>query len=477
MTGRRGSIVIVLFGALSVASAGDDQTQNIPLTVPPGAPLRLYLTKKISKRAGAPVEAKLLDPVYAFDRVVIPSGADVAGRVSRIEPLSKWQRFQAILGGDFTPLRRAQVEFTTLVMPDQREVPLHTMETTGLNSIYSPSPPPKKRKAQKPGRTGGVLGIGKQTARDQINAQIDARTRGIAGIVRGPKKKERLIDFLMAKLPYHPQWVRRGTRFDAELKDALPFGSGAATGALDLLGSQPQADSVGRARLITPLDSSSATKGQTVEAVLEAPLFSPEQKLILPEGTRLSGSVVTARKAGWFHRGGQLRFNFQKIDLPEEAARWKSDSAESAPLRTQALLEAVEAGGTTPVKVDSEGGVQATESKSRLLAPLISAMIAGQSAHHEDRHATSGGDANAPGRTLGGGSGFGLLGAAAAQSSRPVGTALGFYGLAWSVYASVIARGGEVKFERNAAIDIRFGARTPAAGSKFRDAAIASTRN
>ena len=478
MKGRRGSIAFVLFGAFSVASAGDDH-QNIPLVVPSGAPLRLYLTKKVSKKFGARVEAKLLDPVYAFDRVVIPSGAEIVGRVSRIDSLSKWQRAQAILGGDFTPLRRAQVEFTTLVMPDQREVPLHTIATTGLNSIYSPSPP-KKKKAQKPGqaKSGGVLGIGKQTARDQIKAQINARTRGIAGIVRGPNKKERLVDSLLAKLPYHPQWVRRGTRFDAELMDPLQFGSGAAPrGALDLLGSQPPADSVAQARLITPLDSSSATKGQTVEAVLEAPLFSPEQKLILPEGTRLSGSVVTARKARWFHRGGQLRFNFQRIDLPEEAARRGSGRAELAPLRTQAALEAVEAGGKTPVKVDLEGGIQATESKSRLLAPLISAMIASQSAHHEERHATSGGDSITPGRTLGGGSGFGLLGAAAAQSSRSVGAALGFYGLAWSVYTSVIARGREVEFDRNAVITIRFGARSPAPGSKFRDAAVASRLN
>jgi len=475
----KGALVIVLF-AFSVASAEDDQSRNVPLTVRSGAPLRLYLTKKTSKRAGALVEAKLLEPVYVFDREVIPAGAEVRGQVSRIESLSKWQRFQAMVGGDFTPLRRAQVDFTTLVMPDRREIPLRTVETAGLNSIYSPSPP-KKQKAQKPGqgKNGGVLGIGKQTARDQINAQINARTRGIAGMVRGPNKKERLVDFAMAKLPYHPQWVRRGTRFDAELKDPLLFGSAAApNGGLDLLGSQPLADSLAHARLLTPLDSGSATKGQTVEAVLVAPLFSPEHKLVLPEGTRLSGAVVTVRRARWFHRGGQLRFNFQKIDLPEEAARWKSGSIQPAAMRTPATLEAVEAGGKAQVKVDSEGGIQATESKTRLLAPLLAAMIASQAAHHQDHHAASGGDGNGngnvSGRTLGGGSGFGLLGAAAAQSSRPLGTALAFYGLAWSVYANVIARGGEVQFDKNAAIDIRFGTRSPAGGSKHQNVASAS---
>ena len=39
--------------------------------------------------------------------------------------------------------------------------------------------------------------------------------------------------------------------------------------------------------------------------------------------------------------------------------------------------------------------------------------------------------------------------------------AFGYYGLAWSVYSSVIARGGEVQFDKNAMMDIKFGTRTP----------------
>jgi hypothetical protein len=63
-----------------------------------------------------------------------------------------------------------------------------------------------------------------------------------------------------------------------------------------------------------------------------------------------------------------------------------------------------------------------------------------------------------------------MLGAAVSQSSRWVGMAFGYYGLAWSVYSSVIARGGEVQFDKNAMMDIKFGARTPPPGQKFRGA-------
>jgi hypothetical protein len=218
------------------------------------------------------------------------------------------------------------------------------------------------------------------------------------------------------------------------------------------------------------LNSASAKQGQAVEAMVSAPLFSPDHKLLLPEGAQLIGTVVMAKKARSFHRAGQLRFNFQRVDLPREIANLRPAEttptpAEPVPMRVQATLEAAEGSGTTPIKVDSEGGVQAKESKTRFIAPVISLILASRAAdndagHHHDAGAT-GGDANISGRTLGGGMGFGMLGAAVSQSSRYVGMAFGYYGLAWSVYSNVVARGGEVQFDKDAMMDIKLGARKP----------------
>jgi hypothetical protein len=121
-----------------------------------------------------------LEPVFAFDREVIPAGTVALGKVSRTQPVRKWQRFTAILNGDFTPLRRAQVEFTTLRLPDGRELVTHTVESMGLNSIYiEPSPKKKKdQKAQPQNPNGGILETAKQTAKDRIKGAIDARIRG-----------------------------------------------------------------------------------------------------------------------------------------------------------------------------------------------------------------------------------------------------------------------------------------------------------
>jgi hypothetical protein len=467
---------ISLFTASATAqTAADEETPKISLSVPSGAPLRVYLTKRVSKRVGAPVEAKLLESVFAFDREVIPAGTVAQGQVSRVQPVGKWQRVRAIVNGDFTPLRSAQVEFTALILPDGHTVSTHTVETVGLNSIYIEPSKKKKRKAQPQNPNGGILGTAKQTAKDRINGAINARSRGIADIVRGPNKKEKLIDLLWSKLPYHPQYVRRGTRFDAPLRDPLQFGfESVKQGDLAELGSQPLPDSVVHARLLTALNSASAKQGEAVVAVVAAPLFSADHKLVFPEGTRLIGTVVVATKARSFHRGGQLRFNFQRVDLPPEVANLRPAAPRPEPMKTQATLAGAEGSGTAPIKVDSEGGVEAKESKTRFIAPVISLMLASRAADNDaGRHqaaGATGGDANISGRTLGGGLGLGMLGAAVSQSSPYVGMAFGYYGLAWSVYSSVIARGGEVQFDKNAMMDIKFGARMPPQVSKFRAA-------
>src|ERR1700681_1748564 len=179
----RQATALLFFAFVTVAFSQDfksEQPQSIPLTVPAGVPLRLYLTKRVSKRVNAAVEAKLLGPVYSFDHEVIPAGTQAIGHVSRLQSVSKWERTRAILGGDLTPLHVAQIEFTSLVLPDGREVQVQTVSSAGLNSL-APLRPPKQRipNAQS---AGGVLGTAKRKAKDQTNAQID-RIKGIPDVV------------------------------------------------------------------------------------------------------------------------------------------------------------------------------------------------------------------------------------------------------------------------------------------------------
>lgn len=460
--------LLIVILVLACQAAGEDPqspaaTIPVPLTVSSGVPLRLYLTQRLRMRNGEMVRAKLIKPTYAFDRVVVPDGVEVLGHVTELDPAPKIVRAQAILGGDFSPLHSARVEFTTILMPDGRQVPIHTITSTGLDSIFSPPRPSKKKpsKKQRPSKSG-VADTVRQQIGTEIHSQINARTRGIADLVRGPNKLERLEDFLITKLPYHPQWYRRGTRFDAVLRDPLNFGAAAFTeDALRMVGLEPATDQTAQMRLLSTVTSMNARIDDKVEGVLSQPLFSPDNKLVLPEGTRLEGRVRQARPARYFHRNGQLRFTFDQVELPNLA---------TLPARhvqsPDAHLVSAEADAREGVKVDEEGTAKATESKKRLLGPAIALLVATKSLDNDTGkvHPLSGtGSGNYGGRAAGGFSGFGLLGAAASRGSRTIGSALGFYGLAWSVYTTIISRGQEVEFPTNTPIEIQFGSRTPTA--------------
>jgi hypothetical protein len=452
---------------------GQDPSRNIPLVVPAGAPLRLYLTKRVPRRLNAPVQAKMLAPLYAFDREVVPAGSEVFGTVTRLRNAASAERAKALMSGDFTPLHLAEVRFTSIHLANGRQIAIDTVESVELNSVVPVKPPkPASQKQQNDGTMGAV--------KDQLNARVSA-VKSIPDVVRAPGKKDLLEDFLWAKLPYHPQFVRSRTRFDAELSQSLDFGSATVSQeSLAQLGSQPTADSTVHARLVTPVGSKESAPGQTVRAVLDQPLFSSDHRLIFPEGTELDGTVVLAKKAGWLHHAGRVRFTFENIQLTPETLSLLASPAElpaspaeerTLQFRTQATLKAAESSGSQ-IKVDGEGGVQATESKTRFIGVALAAAVAAHSGLGDPKTNSSGVTTqgrNTGGRLLGGGSGMGLLGGIAGQLSANTSLALGYYGLARTVYFGVIARGPEAEFLKNAVVDIGFDVRKPIDNSKVRD--------
>src|SRR5882724_5658029 len=202
---------------LSLLSVGltlaQEPSLNVPLTVPAGAPLRLYATKRVPRRLNAPVQAKMLAPLYAFDREVVPAGTEVFGTVTRLRAVPTAERTKAMMSGDFTPLHLAEVRFTSMRLPDGREIPIDTVESVELNSLF-PSKPPKPRKPSGQTQKDETAGSGTRIVKDQIDARVST-VKSIPDMVRGPGKKDKMEDFLLAKLPYHPQFVRARTRFDA----------------------------------------------------------------------------------------------------------------------------------------------------------------------------------------------------------------------------------------------------------------------
>jgi hypothetical protein len=73
----------------------------IHLQADAGTPLRAYLTNHAWYRQNEPVKAKLIVPVWSFDRQIVPAGVILEGRISELLPVPKMMRARAILGGGF----------------------------------------------------------------------------------------------------------------------------------------------------------------------------------------------------------------------------------------------------------------------------------------------------------------------------------------------------------------------------------------
>jgi hypothetical protein len=197
-----------------------------------------------------------------------------------------------------------------------------------------------------------------------------------------------------------------------------------------------------------------------VEALITQPLVDSGH-LFLPEGSRLSGSVLQVRQAGKLSRNGQLRIAFHQVVAPGGIQQTVEASVEGV---------AVEKG--EHLKLDSEGGAQVTTPKTRYLTTAISVALASSSVADHDRdagiHGADGGDIGKG--AANGASGFRFLGTivGALSHSRVVSSGFGFYGAAISVYSHFLARGRDVVYPKDMSMTIEIGAieKPPAVGAQ-----------
>jgi hypothetical protein len=452
----RGKIMLCRLGAAltlssllvrsAVAQTRPVGAEIIPLTVQLGVPLHVVLTKAVPiKHEGVPVEGRLVDAVYVFDRIVIPAGSEILGRVSRVESMSRGQRALAIADGDFTPRRKAHVEFDTLVLNDGRRLPLQAVVSQGVPAVIHLS---AGVKGKKKGRVSQAV--------QQARQEAKARAEDTVIAIKAPGKMKRLKSILAAEMPYHRQKLAVGTRYTAELTAPLHLGQEQRSSQdLEKVGSEIPPGSLVHVRLVTGLSSAISRKGSAVAAVVSEPVFSRHHQLILPEGARLAGVVTQSRPARRLDRNGQLRFMFRRIDVAARPAR-----------RVEASLHAVDAPMSAHLRLDSEGGARAVTPKTRFIAPAVDVLLATSSLDgldpHNHRRIEEGLGRQGPdyvGGAIRGGAGFGLVGTVVGFLAhfRPVSACFAFYGAGMSVYSHIVARGTDVVFPRDTEMEIRFG--------------------
>ena len=270
--------------------------------------------------------------------------------------------------------------------------------------------------------------------------------------VKAPGKIHRIERFAVGQLPVHPQYIDAGTVYFAELQEPLDFGTEPLTTQMaSSIGAAPADGSVVQARLMTPLSSATAKKGDEVEAVVSRPLFDGD-RLILPQGSFLKGLVVQVQPAHRPKKNGQLRLVFHDLILPEGVEQ-----------KVEASLAGVEAAKADNVKLDSEGGAQATSPKTRYLNAGVSIGLAALSFRGDPDAKTPNPAGNTGNRVAGGAVGFKAVGMVMGVlvHSRAFGYSMGAYGAGMSVYTNFIARGRDVVFPKDTAMTIGIGTRPP----------------
>ncbi|MGH9359233.1 MAG: hypothetical protein ACRD1O_08685 [Terriglobia bacterium] len=416
----------------------------LPLTIEAGVPLHVLLEDRVRiKHVGAPVRGRLAEPIYVFDRIVVPAGTEVEGRVTRIDPVPKRERAMAIMDGDFTPLRTAHIEFDTLILKDGRRLPLRTVVSQRAMSIVHLEAKGTDNSSKK-GKVGQTVAQTRQRVKSQEQQVIQE--------IKAPGKLQRVKAALVAELPYHRQTLPRGMSFIAELQSPVTLGTKEyPSGELKTVGSPVPRGSLVYARLVSPLSSATIHVGAPVKAVVTRPLFSADHHLILPQGTSLEGVVTQAQPARRFDRNGKLRFVFREIELPSKVKQ-----------AVVADLEGVEVDRAANLKLDSEGAAHAVTPKTNYIAPAIDVVLATSSLDGLDGHRRELrlGKVRGPdfaGGAVRGGAGFGLVGTllGLAAHSRAISSGFAFYGAGWSVYSHIVERGQDVIFPKDTPLEIR----------------------
>jgi hypothetical protein len=411
----------------------------VPLTVDKGFPLQVALTEKVKFKLHERVHGKIIEPVYAFDRVVIPAGADVEGTVTGFQKGGKWKRVSSLLSGDFTPVRNPKISFDTLVLEDGTRIPIETSVEPGTDVLVRFNGDIKQKESMQPDLP----------ATNKISGYADGRKQAGNDLVKG---------MLWNLAPYRPQSLPRGVRYKVTLREPLDLGSAVlGIGALDQIGSELPAGSTIYARLETPLNSRTAKLGTPVKAVLTNPVFSWDHHLIFPVGSRLVGEVEQVVPAGLLKHTGELSFKFTKIEPPVSVLLGLTSAQEI----DGRLLGVQVNGELSRVRIDGEGGARIVQSKERFVAPALALFSLGRGINADAQtfgHALTGAySGNLFSRFLMGTPGFslGLPAGIAGRMIPPVGIGLSLCSAARSLFVNILARGQEVDFPVNTPIEIR----------------------
>jgi hypothetical protein len=390
-----------------------------------GTTLQVQLPRSAPMKAGTPLQANLLYPVFLDGKTILPKGTQVRGEVTALVP-DHSERLHARLHGDFTPFHQPQVRFDQVTLPNGVSLSFDAPVVNNGAPVLELSSP-----GVQPHRS--IFAKGWNEAKSRTLQQVSFFTE--------PGFGDRALQLLYHQLPYHPERIVAHTAWTFELAQPLTLPD-TFRGPLEAQSSQnstpnpatgPEVWSV-NALLKNPVSSATSKVGEPLTALVVEPVYDRKHELVVPQGSILIGRVSIAKPAQSLGRNGKLRFSFQQIQFPQGAGQSVDSSL---------------AGATTDkrqdLSIDAEGTVT-PKNKSSVIVPLALTLLAGR-ALDEDNQTFHAGIAS---------NGFGLVGriVGTAAGSPQLAAGIGYYAAALSIYENWLAPGRDVVFPLDTRIEI-----------------------
>jgi hypothetical protein len=407
-----GRFILVFVSLLSAELCFGTQDDSTNATVSSGSMFRVEVTRRARLQKGRVIHGRLLEPMYADNRLVIPSSAVLEGTIAAVHPAAHGKRLDAKFHGDFTPLSEPVLQWTVVSRSDGSRYPLLAESEAGAGStLYF----------------RGVRSSHPSLIRRAWNAVIGRKDSAVS-TVTAPNKMQRLEKFFWSQMPYHPQYLEEGTQYEMALKANLQVPAESRVAPVNLNEQKPLAQLVSvHSRLRSDLNSADAKAGDPVEAVVTQPVFDAQNQLIIPQNSILHGTVLRAVPSGRWGRSSILRFSFTEVSLP---SGFRQD--------VEATPTAIESNPDTKMAVDEEGGVVQQTNRS-IVAPLVMGLLSASALGDND---------GGLGKAAVSSNGFALVGrlAAIGIGSRYVGGSIGAVATGRSIYTRWLAHGKDTHF-------------------------------
>lgn len=411
---------VVLWLGLAVLAAA-----QAAVTIPAGTRLEMELPQTTRLHGvGQKITAVLTQPVYAQDRLALPVGTKMLGAVIAVRGPSWGTRATAGMGGDFSPSPAVQVRFSAVELADGSALAIQS----------APAPERPELRLVAGGAAGGraasfELAISQAYHQDEDNFEA---------LLRAQTHWDSVKQEFVTSLPYRPAQLPAGASFAARLTTPVTLATAPGAPALspEARGNLPAGLKL-HARLDQNLSSATAHWGEPVSATLDQPALDAAGRLVVPEGARLTGSVVEVHPARRWGRGGRLRFRFTRIELPNGGPVHPV----AARLAAAAVSGAVTLGGEGEARAHAPGGA----------TPYVALSVVMATSLHADAD-------NAWSLNAGSGTRLRLWGAALAMVStrwQPIGLVFGFAGSGRTIYRHWIGRGPEMVFAQDTALVIQ----------------------